>query len=204
MTMHEVFEPERIRALAHPTRLELLDFLRDVREATATECAEHVRESVASCSFHLRILGKYGYIERAEQRGREKPWRAASADVWDLRPSPDVIGSRAATRELASLVVLREGERFRRFLALPEETDPDWADAVTVTTSSFWATAEEMAELSQDLQALATRFAYRSDDPDARPAGSRKAHFAATLNPDKATGGDEDQARESPKVPANE
>ena len=58
-----------------PTRLELLDFLHEAGEATATECSRRLGESVASCSFHLRMLGKYGYIEPAERRGREKPWR---------------------------------------------------------------------------------------------------------------------------------
>jgi hypothetical protein len=44
--------------------------------ATATRCAEVLGESVASCSYHLGILAKYGYIEPVPgQPGREKPWR---------------------------------------------------------------------------------------------------------------------------------
>ena len=57
-----ISEPERVRALAHPLRLALLDFLEDGGEATATRCAEATGESVASCSFHLRILAKYGFM----------------------------------------------------------------------------------------------------------------------------------------------
>ena len=70
-----ITDPQRIRALTHPLRLELMDVLAEEGAATATRCAELTGESVASCSFHLRMLAKYGYIEPAERTGREKPWR---------------------------------------------------------------------------------------------------------------------------------
>src|SRR5690606_35097379 len=87
-----ISDPARIRALAHPTRLKLLEILGGVEDATATECAPLVGESVASCSFHLRMLAKYGYVEPAERRGREKPWRLVTRRR-DLRPDPEVDGS---------------------------------------------------------------------------------------------------------------
>ncbi|MFP3422024.1 winged helix-turn-helix domain-containing protein, partial [Bacillus sp. SIMBA_161] len=67
---------EQIKALTHPLRLRLMDLLRSGRELTATEAAELTGESVASCSFHLRQLAKFGVVEQAERRGREKPWKA--------------------------------------------------------------------------------------------------------------------------------
>src|SRR5690606_15026849 len=117
-----------------------------------------------SCSFHLRMLEKYGFIERAEPRGREKPWRVVSNRI-DARPDPDVPGSLTAVRELASVNVAREAERINRFLARADEEPPEWVRAVTITRSSFWATAEEMAQLSRDLQEIAhERFGGRSAD----------------------------------------
>src|SRR5688572_12642744 len=123
-----ITDPARIRALAHPIRLELIDFLHRVGEATATECAEHIGESVASCSFHLRQLEKYGYIERAERRGREKPWRASQGRL-DMRPSPDVPGSLHAVAELGGLNVLRQAERVRDFLAQAHRETDEWMQA---------------------------------------------------------------------------
>ena len=70
-----VSDPVRIRALTHPLRLALLDVLDGAGQATATECAAATGESVASCSYHLRILAKHGYIEPGEQAGRDKPWK---------------------------------------------------------------------------------------------------------------------------------
>ncbi|WP_161958549.1 ArsR/SmtB family transcription factor [Ornithinimicrobium cavernae] len=178
-----ISDPERIRALAHPVRLELLDFLGDVEDATATQCAEHIGESVASCSFHLRMLHKYGYIERAESRGREKPWRVIPGG-YDLRPQEGQPGSVTAVSEVASLHMLRETERVRRYLAALGQETSAWMNASTVTSGSFWATAEETAQYSEDLRRLSERFAGRSEDPSLRPPGARQVRMFGTVNPD--------------------
>jgi hypothetical protein len=74
-------DPKALRALAHPLRWQLLDLIGSETTATATRCAEVLGESVASCSYHLGILGKYGYIELVPGRaGKEKPWRLASRE----------------------------------------------------------------------------------------------------------------------------
>ncbi|WP_051145521.1 ArsR/SmtB family transcription factor [Ornithinimicrobium pekingense] len=186
-TPSTISDPERIRALAHPVRLELLDHLRDVDEATATECAARVGESVASCSFHLRILEKYGYIERAQQRGREKPWRVRRpGSSLDARPDRAVPGSLHAVQELAALTVTREADRVARYLAQASEEPDEWLQAVTVSTAGFWATAAELRELSQEVHDLVQRFSGRSADPALRPEGARHARLFATVNPDPA------------------
>src|SRR5207248_1770299 len=59
----------RLRALAHPLRWKLFDIVFREGTATATRCAELTGESGASCSYHLNILGKYGYIEQLTRSG---------------------------------------------------------------------------------------------------------------------------------------
>jgi len=186
MSTHDhrsIHDPERIRALAHPTRLELLDFLHERGEATATECSRRLGESVASCSFHLRMLAKYGYIEPAARRGREKPWRVAHG-LRDIRPSPEVTGSLSAVTELAALVVLHQGERLRRFLAGAHREDDSWIQASTIATAEVWLTSDEMTELSQAIQQLANPYYERTTDPGKRPPGARRSTIFATVNPD--------------------
>jgi DNA-binding transcriptional ArsR family regulator len=178
-----IHDPERIRALAHPTRLELLDFLHERGEATATECSRRLGESVASCSFHLRMLGKYGYIEPAARRGREKPWRVARG-LRDIRPSPEVTGSLSAVTELAGLVVLHQGERLRRFLAGAHDENDSWIQASTIATAEVWLTLDEMTELSHTVQHLVDRFYERNTDRGKRPPGARRSTVFATVNPD--------------------
>ena len=148
MADEHVTEPERVRALAHPLRLALLDLLEEEGEATATRCAEVTGDSVASCSFHLRILAKYGFIEPGERRGREKPWRVVSRRR-TTRPDFDDPASVRAVGALAELTLLAETERIRDFLLgavhrLPAEL----RDGVTMTKSSFWATPDELTQLS--------------------------------------------------------
>ena len=178
-----VSEPERVRALAHPLRLALLDVLEEGGEATATRCAELTGESVASCSFHLRILAKYGFIEPGERRGREKPWRVISRQR-TTRPDFDDPASVRAVGALAELTVLAETERIRAFLADLHRLPADLRDAVGVLKSAIWATPEELQQLSRDVLALVERFAGRWEDPAQRPEGARLARMFAVLNPD--------------------
>lgn len=178
-----ITDPSRIRALAHPLRLELLDFLGDVGEATATRCAEHTGETVANCSFHLRTLAKAGFIEPATSRGREKPWRVASRSRM-LDVDPEDPTSFYAMSELVGLVLSREAERVRSFMAAHPHRPDAWRDTVSVTTTAFWATADEMRELVEAVTHLTDRFAGRAEDPSLRPAGARLGRLFATVNPD--------------------
>ena len=75
----ELTDPLTMRALAHPVRLAILEALTHHGSLTATEVAEHVGESPSNCSFHLRQLAKYGFVEEAEGgTGRRRPWRVVT------------------------------------------------------------------------------------------------------------------------------
>lgn len=176
-------DPERMRALAHPLRLRILSLLDDEGEVTATRCAEATGESVASCSFHLRMLAKYGFVEAAERRGKEKPWRAVGQGR-RTRFDPDVPGSLPAAGAVAALLLDQEAGRVRDWLARAGSEAPEWLLASTLTTASFWATRDELADLAREVEALTDRFAGRWDDPSLRPAGSRPARLLGVVNAD--------------------
>ena len=179
-------DPERIRALAHPLRLALLEYLDDVGEATATQCAKHTGESVANCSFHLRLLARYGFIEPAEPRGRERPWRP-SADRNYVVPDESVAGSVRAVVELAEVTAHQEVTSFVGFL----RERADRADELTgtplptsLTKDTFWATPDETEELLGAIGALLMPYIDRVRDSAARPAGARLMRWFATSHPD--------------------
>ena len=178
-----ISDPARLRALAHPLRLQLFEIFTERDEVTATECAQLLGESAASCSFHLRTLEKYGFIERAPGRGREKPWRAL-ARSWDMRPDPEQPGSLRAAQELAALGLDSEWQRTRTFFGQADAEEDRWVQASTFTRSSFWATEEELAQLSRELQDITERFAGRATDPSKRPPGSRFSRLVAVANPE--------------------
>src|SRR2546423_11325721 len=72
----ELRDPRALRAMAHPVRLRLMEELLIRGPATATELAERVGENPANCSWHLRQLAKYGFVEEAGGgTGRQRPWQ---------------------------------------------------------------------------------------------------------------------------------
>lgn len=178
-------DPTVMRALAHPLRIEIMETLDELGEATASEIAAQLDQTVANASFHLRLLASAGFIERAEPRGREKPWRSKHRGR-DLRPDVDDPSSVAESTELGALIVQREAARMVSFLhtAPGNISSGKWLSAVTVNTSTFWATADEMAELSQELRSLVDERFKDRHIPDNRPAGAVKGRLFATLNPD--------------------
>lgn len=75
-----------LRALAHPLRLRLLELVADAGSITTTTASALTGESSANCSFHLRLLAKHGFLDRAAGRDRrERPWcLAPSPPLADL------------------------------------------------------------------------------------------------------------------------
>ncbi|MFF4800577.1 winged helix-turn-helix domain-containing protein [Streptomyces sp. NPDC001351] len=53
-------------AFAHPLRLCLLHHLMRTGPDTASRCAEAVDDSDSNCSYRLRLLHRYGLVERVE------------------------------------------------------------------------------------------------------------------------------------------
>jgi DNA-binding transcriptional ArsR family regulator len=186
-----ITDPQRIRALSHPLRLELIDVLGE-GPATATQCAELTGESVASCSFHLRMLAKYGYIEPADRRGREKPWQLTSPGQ-EIRPDDDDPDSLRAVEAMATVYVDHATEHIRRWLAGVADEPAAWNQASTVAGASVWATLDE---LSATLQGLADRFKGRSGNPQARPAGARPIRLFAAAHVDVAQESRNERARQ--------
>lgn len=181
-----ISDPERMRALAHPVRLDLLSYLDDVGEATATECAAHLRQTVANCSFHLRTLAKAGYVEPAEPRGRERPWRAVARER-SFTADPLDPASRRAVLELGEMAARREVERYIDHLRRTDASgalDPETIPLTQTSSHGFWATPEEAAELIATMNGLSERFAGRVEDPALRPAGARLMRLFTAINPD--------------------
>lgn len=180
-----ITDPHRIRALAHPFRLELMELLA-AGPHTATECAAATGESVASCSFHLRMLAKYGYVEAAPRRGREKPWRAVEVSR-DMSPSDDGdIDSVRALRAMALIFVDRELNQVRAYVDEIASEAIEWVQASTLFGSTTWLTHDELAELSETIQRLTDRFVARRSDATLRPRGARPVRVFAAAHPDRS------------------
>src|SRR5258705_7140018 len=72
-----ISEPQAMAALTHPVRLDLLTHLMAQGPATASQCARAVGDTPSNCSYHLRVLARYGLVGPDESTdARERPWRA--------------------------------------------------------------------------------------------------------------------------------
>jgi hypothetical protein len=171
-----ISDPKALRALAHPLRWKLIRLFDEEEQATATRCAEALGESVASCSYHLGILAKYGYLEQVPGPGREKPWRTANRhQKWTTR-GLDLEGTLAA--EAASDAFLQQEfeqlrERVRRSTTEPEE----WAEVTGMVGATVALTAAEATALREEIVAVVRRYESRTDHPEQRPEGSRPVRF---------------------------
>jgi hypothetical protein len=171
-----ISQTDAIKAMTHPLRLRLLELFDPGVELTATQCAERTGESVASCSFHLRQLEKYGHVERAEPHGKERPWRAVSRG-YSVRPDLADPESWPAAKAFGSMFVAEQFGRLQRWLADAGRDDPNWLYATTQTHQEYWVTRDELDDLSRRLEELTAPFRGRMQDPGKRPPGARRAHL---------------------------
>jgi predicted transcriptional regulator len=155
----QLTDPRAMRALAHPLRLDLLVALNH-GPLTATECAERVDESPQSCSYHLRTLAKYGFVEPAEaSNGKERPWRKVARGLqWSAETDPD------AARALAGTFLSRDFRLVQQYLSAPPE---DWPEPM-YAQATLRLTPAEAEKLGEQIFALLQPYfpAVRKDAPD--------------------------------------
>lgn len=182
----QLTDPLALRAYAHPLRMTLVGLLRRHGPFTATRAAELTGESVASCSYHLRILAKYGLVEEAPGgRGREKPWRATARYTEWPGYSDDPSVAQAAD-ELNVAVAERYFGRFAQVLENRAGVSKEWREAELFGDALVYLTPEELASLGKRIDELLGAYADREDDPSLRPAGAQPVSFLkiAYLDPD--------------------
>lgn len=171
----ELTDPRTMRALAHPTRLDLLELMSREGSITATRASELLGESTASTSYHLRQLAKYGFIEPAGGgRGRERPWRRAAAGMQYSEVGADPEAS-AAAETLTSIVIERHMSTVARWLAERRREPAEWRKVTGYSDRLLYLTREEMADLDRRIFEVidGSGYADRNETPAARPDGAR-------------------------------
>ena len=182
----EITDARTMRALAHPTRLALLDVLRREGELTATRAAELLDESPGTMSWHFQTLAKYGFVEETgEGKGRSRPWRITAVRSRFIT-SPDDPEATAAGDALVLLMIERAAQQHRDWLSLHHTYSPEWQDAAFLTNSLVYLTVEELSELSMQVVELFASHAERADRSK-RPDGALPVHLTAFGHPLRPT-----------------
>ncbi|MFG3187688.1 winged helix-turn-helix domain-containing protein [Streptomyces omiyaensis] len=182
----ELTDPRALRAYAHPLRMTLVGLLRRHGPFTATRAAELTGESVASCSYHLRILAKYGLVEEAPGgRGREKPWQAtARYTEWPNHSEDPAVAQ--ATDALSAAAAELYFTRFVNALAHRTGVPKEWREAEAFGDVLVYLTPDELTAVKERIDELFRPYEARQDDPALRPAGAQPVSFMkiAYLDPD--------------------
>ena len=181
-----ITDPRVMRALAHPTRIALLELVGREGELTATAAADALGLSPANCSFHLRQLAKYGFLEEAAHgAGRTRPWRIGSVHHrWD-EVGPDAVTTAAASA-LTSVILERDLDRLRDWLARQATAEPHWSKAAFVSEALVYLTPDELESIGEGIVDLVRPYIERVA-PERRPDGSAPVQLVAAGFPIRPT-----------------
>jgi predicted ArsR family transcriptional regulator len=180
-----ITDPKALRALAHPLRWQLLEFLTREGSATATQCAQETGESVASCSYHLNMLAKYDYVVQADGgKGREKPWRLARETTRWTDVGLDTEGAVAAQAATSAFLDYTLNQIRERHIAVAGEP-VEWRDATGMDNSTPFLTADEVTAFRAEVRKMLDQYHDRRNKPETRPEGARPVNlfFSATVLP---------------------
>jgi DNA-binding transcriptional ArsR family regulator len=171
--MRRVADAPTMRALAHPIRLALLEALSRHEPLTATEAAGLVGETPSACSFHLRMLAKYGLVEDAGgASGRRRPWRRTGPPGIVFPAVADDQETSLAAEALSGLVWTRLLDRARAVLAARPRLRREWQEITSAAQTVAYVRPEEAEQFRAELWALLARYQDRLEDPSRRPPGS--------------------------------
>jgi DNA-binding transcriptional ArsR family regulator len=168
--VRKLTDSRTLRALTHPVRIALIEALLLHGAMTATEVGERISESPTTCSFHLRQLEKYGFVEEAGGgKGRSRPWRLTSTGMQfsSVHADPE---TEMAAGALVRMLRDRQFARYQTWLETNQNFPREWRDAAGSSESIIYLTPGELDELSDEVLALVLpRFRERLTDPARRP-----------------------------------
>jgi DNA-binding transcriptional ArsR family regulator len=176
-----ITEPAALEALAHPVRLDLMNYLMSSGPATASACARAVGDTPSNCSYHLRTLAKFGLVAEAPSAdGRERPWRALVTGLITEPEDPAAPLSPQAARAFA-VAVRRDQQLTADYLARRDHVAAEWRAADAHATYTLRMTPDELNELGERLDALIRPYiaATREGVPD----GSALVHLGVHAFP---------------------
>lgn len=165
-------EPKELRALAHPTRIALLEALAVRETLTATEAAELVGGTASNASYHLRTLASYGFVVEEEGgTGRERPWKLGAVGMTIDDDDPDPAAALAA-RALSDVVAERWSTRHDQYRRRREQY-PLAVRAVSGDSQfMLFCTTDEVQQVQADILKVLLRYQDRIENPLARPVGA--------------------------------
>lgn len=170
-----ITESRVLAAMSHPVRRRLLDALTVDGPSTASMLAERTGQAIGNVSHHVKVLAQADLVEEAPELARdrrERWWRISdvrrrwSTSSFDSDPAAAVVANAAL-----SLGLEQQVEKVRAWHARRETDQAGWDQAVFSTDVWLRLTPAELAQLSDELVQLLSRWHDRqlSDDAEREP-----------------------------------
>lgn len=167
-TTRSVTTLEGLRALAHPTRLALLDLLRVRDTLTASESATLLGLTPKTCSYHLRILAAQGLVEPAVVEGaslRERPWRRATGETdvpLEEMPTDDP-ELETAQEQFMRVRLHRDQALLQEFVARHDERHAGWNSSVTMHSRTALMSPAELHAWGLEVESITRKHVRRAE-----------------------------------------
>lgn len=159
-------DPRKLRALAHPVRLDLLYLLEREGPLTASRAAELLGLTPKVCSYHLNQLGAYGVVEETgEGKGRSRPWRLAINGIsYVHRPDEEPATTRAEDA-FAKAMLARDTQTIETFIDGRHRLPQTWRNVSTMSSNPLRLTPEQLRDLGHELTRIVDRYRALSRQP---------------------------------------
>jgi len=161
----EISDPQALRALAHPTRLAILERLQRHGPSTASRLAPHVGATPSVVSWHLRHLAGFGLVKDWDGAGskRERGWQAA-ARGYRFVPREGDAEAHEAARQLSMEHFAATAEVPMRWLEHDEpRLSPKWQELSGLANTLIRLTADELEALEDGIEQLIAPFVNRPE-----------------------------------------
>jgi predicted ArsR family transcriptional regulator len=170
---HRLGDSVTLRALTHPVRIALIEALTIHGSMTATEASQRIGESPTTCSFHLRQLAKYGFVEEAGGGpGRRRPWKLTTIGA-QIAGAHDDPATEIAASALKRALRERNMARYRDWIDYRHVFPRVWREAASESRYTFYMTAAELEQLEEQLsRILVGHLRERLTEPSTRPPGA--------------------------------
>ena len=146
---------EILRAVHHPTRRRMVDFLYLHGPSQVGTLARELGEQVGSISHHLRMLERAGVVAPAPELstdGRTSWWRLELVSIeWSVDDFADAAADRAQARAAERLNLDHQLGKLATWMRESARADPDWRAAAFASDFLAMATPEELAGLREAL-----------------------------------------------------
>ena len=165
-----ITDPETLKGLTHPLRRNLYDQLNHFGPATVTTLADRLDADPGQVSYHLRELGKRGFIEEAPEYARdrrERWWRVVPGQVSWSDTSPEQPAWRAVADVVFQQMIADQYERLVNYKASSDSWPAEWLDAVMSSNTYLRLRPDELTAMTSEVLDVLLRW---SEGPGRDPA----------------------------------